>query len=118
MCIGNSESFQVDHLDFNRGNNYLTNLKWATALENTSRSFKSGRFNLAVEKRIERLKDLSSSGKHPFQNQTKEQRILNAEKRKKNYKKENTPFYGKTGKNHPTSKAINQYDLNGNFIKT
>ncbi len=28
------------------------------------------------------------------------------------------PMFGKVGKDHPTSKAIDQYDLDGNFIKT
>jgi hypothetical protein len=33
---------QVDHIDNNKENNNVVNLKWATALENTGRSWKEG----------------------------------------------------------------------------
>lgn len=35
--IDNEDKMQVDHLDYNRANNKLSNLKWATASQNCNR---------------------------------------------------------------------------------
>ena len=42
---------QVNHIDFNRANNNLSNLEWTTAQENMDHSVKAGRYN-KTKKRV------------------------------------------------------------------
>lgn len=47
-----------------------------------------------------------------------EQRLKMGNSQKGNKLGEKHPLYGKLGKDNPTSKKVNQYSLNGNFITT
>ena len=72
--IPNPNSYpQVNHIDGNKGNNYIDNLEWCNASEN----------------QIHYIKLTNHKNK----------------------------YLGKFNEDHPASKIVNQYDLNGNFLK-
>lgn len=97
--IENEVQFETNHKNFNRSDNRLENLQWLSRKDNLLYSIKNNRFNNAHKKQSEYLKNLHKQGLAPFSNLSKESRQKAGKTHKKNYKKENHPFYCKYGEN-------------------
>lgn len=108
---------QINHIDFNRSNNKLSNIEWVSIKENVYHSTINNRFKNANKKQSDVLKNKYKNGTNPFCNLSLDS-ILKARKtRKENYKKENHCMFGKKYKNNPNSKPIIQLSLNDEYIK-
>lgn len=62
--IEDMDKHQVDHEDFDRGNNELSNLSWATGRDNKNRSRGHGRYNVADTNHSSRVRDWADNGTH------------------------------------------------------
>lgn len=62
--VKNSHLLTVNHIDFNRQNNYLENLEWCTMSENIQHSHDHGRHDEANKKQSFRMKQRIKDGKN------------------------------------------------------
>lgn len=62
--IEGMEDLQVDHGDFDRSNNKLSNLSWATGKDNKNRSRNHGRYDVANTKHSSRTRGWADNGTH------------------------------------------------------
>jgi DNA-binding NarL/FixJ family response regulator len=91
------EKLDVNHIDFNPGNNDLVNLEWCTAKENMRYSADRGRFKYSAEvARYKALKSLAD-GTHGWLHMTSEQHKAKYKTRSENYTVKGHPFKGQTG---------------------
>jgi hypothetical protein len=86
--------YEINHINFDRGCNEISNLELSTHKQNMKHSRDNGRFNEADKKQSEFLKKKSLLGLNPFQNLTNEQRKKATEKWKAGYTKERHGMYG------------------------
>lgn len=97
--VENHLDLEVNHIDFNRNNNSLSNLEWITPVDNKNYSRKNNRFILANKQQSERLKNLSNKKKHPFQTLSPTSLNKRIITRKQNYDKTKHSSFGKRGFN-------------------
>lgn len=101
--IENPEDFEANHIDFNRQNNNLNNLKWETRKANIQYSIDNGRFLDANKKHSDLMRERMADGSNPLCNLSSEKRKEAGKNRSKNHKKELHPFYNKFGEDSPGS---------------
>ena len=93
--IGNiPDGYEINHINFERGCNEVSNLELSTHKQNMKHSRDNGRFIEASKKQSELLKQKALLGINPFQNLTNEQRKKGTEKWKAGYTKERHGMYG------------------------
>ena len=93
--VGNiPDGCEINHINFNRGCNELSNLELTTKKENMYHSRINGRFDEANRKQSEILKQKTLLGMNPFQQLTIEQRKKATENWKAGYTKERHGMYG------------------------
>lgn len=71
--LDNSDNLDINHKDFNRGNNIIFNLEWMEHKENMQNSFKNGKFKNRDIKRSIEYRQLGDSGKHQWSKLDKNQ---------------------------------------------
>jgi hypothetical protein len=89
----------INHIDFNKLNNLVSNLELTTQKQNINHSIKSGRYLEANRIQSQKLKL-----DNPFCKLTEEQIQKRTKNRKLNYKPENHGMYGKKGFDNPKFK--------------
>lgn len=61
--LGEQENMQVDHIDFNKLNNNLENLKWISIKDHSRRNWDNGKMELAREKVRIRMSEIGTKNK-------------------------------------------------------
>lgn len=74
--IENMDKHQVDHEDFNRSNNSLKNLSWASGKDNKNRSRSLGQYDAADLRHSDRVRSWVDNGTHNTVKLTPEKVLL------------------------------------------
>lgn len=107
----------VDHIDGNRSNNSVTNLRWCTKLENNNNPITKERISKTLlggkrtEEQRERMRQAQQKAK-PMLGKHHSKETLDKFKHRINGMK------GKFGKDNPNSKPVAMLDVDGNIIET
>lgn len=100
----------ANHIDFNRSNNRVENLRWDTRKDNINYSITNGRFLKANIKHSELMRGMMNNGTNPLLKLSKESKLQRSKTWKSNYKKEKHPFFKVFGTESPNSK-LNEEDV-------
>jgi hypothetical protein len=98
------EGYQINHINFERACNEVSNLQLTTVKENHQHSRSNGRFDIKDKLHSKWMKEQTKNGLHQFQNLTKEQRELGTKNWKAGYTKDRHGRYGIKGLDNPTFK--------------
>lgn len=93
----NHSELEANHIDFDRSNNKINNLRWDTRKDNMGHSWSNGRFTNSNEKQSRLMTLKMQNGTNPLCYLSEESKKRSHATRKLRYKKENHPFYKSFG---------------------
>ncbi len=110
-------TLHIDHIDGDRANNNISNLRWCTQKENNNNPVTKQRISIALtgKKRTEEQRKRMSAA------QQRAKPMLGKKHSKETvekFKRRRPSMLGKFGKDNPNSKPVDMLALDGTYIKT